>query len=99
MTALPPATDFTGAAVTEGDFKTAVTNMRAYLAGITDTTGIVADARTQLGLGSLAIKSTIATADVDAGAITAAKLGTCCQWTRDSLLRALWKQPRSPRML
>ena len=32
MPALPAATDFTGATVTEGQFKTAITNLRAYLA-------------------------------------------------------------------
>lgn len=32
MTALPPATDFTGASVTEAQFKTAMTSLRAFLA-------------------------------------------------------------------
>jgi len=38
-TALPAATDFTGAAVTEGQFKTAITSLRAFLAEMLDTTG------------------------------------------------------------
>lgn len=49
-TALPAATDFTGASVTEGQFKTALTNQRTFLADLLGTTGVAADARTALGV-------------------------------------------------
>lgn len=55
MTVLPPSTDFTGAGVDEGDFKTAITAMRDYLNGLLNETGVVADARTALGLGTAAV--------------------------------------------
>jgi len=45
MTALPPASDFTGAAVTEAEFKTATTNQRAYLAGLMGADGTIATAK------------------------------------------------------
>lgn len=38
-TALPPSSDFTGAAITEGNFKSAMTNLRAFLAGLLGTSG------------------------------------------------------------
>lgn len=38
-TALPPSSDFTGSALTEGGFKSAVTDMRAFLAGLLGTSG------------------------------------------------------------
>ena len=43
-TALPLATDFTGASITEAQFKTAITSLRDYLAGLLNTTGSGADA-------------------------------------------------------
>ncbi len=49
-TPLPPATDFTGAEVTEGEFKTAISSLRAYLAFLLGTTGEKADAQTALGI-------------------------------------------------
>lgn len=49
-TALPIATDFTGVAITEAQFKTAMTSLRDYLAGLLGTTGATADARTALQL-------------------------------------------------
>ena len=49
-TALPAATDFTGASVTEGQFKTALTSQRTFLADLLGTTGVAADARTALGI-------------------------------------------------
>ena len=49
MAALPPSTDFTGAAVTEGGFKTAITGLRDYLSGLLGTTGVPADALAALG--------------------------------------------------
>lgn len=49
MTALPPDANFTGPSVTETGFKAALTNMRAFLAGLLGTTGTTADALTALG--------------------------------------------------
>lgn len=51
-TALPPASDFTGAAVTEGGFKTAITNLRAFLSDLLGADGTAATARTALGVMS-----------------------------------------------
>ncbi len=48
-TALPPSTDFTGAAVTESDFKTALTDLRDYLSGLFGSDGEVATALAALG--------------------------------------------------
>ena len=50
MTALPAASDFTGAGVTEAGFKTALTDLRAFLATLLDDTGTPADARAALGV-------------------------------------------------
>lgn len=50
MTALPAATDFTGATVTEGQFKAAITDQRAFLAGLLGADGLPATARGALGL-------------------------------------------------
>lgn len=53
MPALPPISNFTGSTVTEGQFKTALTDLRAYLAGLLGTDGNAATALTTLGsLGS-----------------------------------------------
>ena len=38
-TSLPPSSGFTGAGVTEGDFKSAITALRAYLSGLFGDTG------------------------------------------------------------
>ena len=51
-TALPAATDFTGASVTEGQFKAALTNQRTFLADLLGTTGVPSDARAALGIVS-----------------------------------------------
>jgi hypothetical protein len=50
MPALPAATDFTGATVTEGQFKTAITGLRAYLNDLFGTDGTKATARNTLGV-------------------------------------------------
>ena len=53
MTALPPISNFTGSTVTEGQFKTALTDLRAYLAGLLGADGNTATALAALGaLGS-----------------------------------------------
>lgn len=49
MPPLPPSSDFTGASVTEGGFKAAINELRAYLAGLLDATGNPADALAALG--------------------------------------------------
>ena len=49
MTALPASTDFTGASVTEAQFKTAITSLRDYLSGQFGTAGTVATALATLG--------------------------------------------------
>ena len=48
--ALPPSTDFTGASVTEGQFKNSLTALRTFLADLLGTTGVPADARAALGI-------------------------------------------------
>lgn len=50
MTALPPSADFTGSAVTEGGFKTAIAALHDYLGGMFGTTGTAAAARLALGV-------------------------------------------------
>lgn len=50
MTALPPSTDFTGAGITEGQFKTAISSLRDYLATLLGTTGAVVDALVAMGV-------------------------------------------------
>jgi hypothetical protein len=54
-TPLPPALEFTGADVTEGDFKTAITNLRTYLDNLLDSTGVAADARAKLGVAGAGV--------------------------------------------
>lgn len=44
MTALPASTDFTGSAVTEAGFKTAITSQRDFLAGLLGTDGTTVSA-------------------------------------------------------
>lgn len=64
MTALPAASDFTGAAVTEGQFKSAMTDLRGFLSGLLGTSGDTDDARAalQVLMGGSASKSTTYTA-------------------------------------
>jgi len=59
MTALPPSTNATGAAVTEGEFKTFISDLRAFLAGLLGTDGVAATARATLGVpeGSSIVQS------------------------------------------
>ena len=63
-TALPAASDFTGAAVTEGQFKSAITDLRSFLSGLLGTSGVTADARAalQVLMAATASKSTAYTA-------------------------------------
>lgn len=48
MTALPAATAFTDGAITEAQFKSAITDLRAFLAGLLGTAGDVATAQATL---------------------------------------------------
>lgn len=60
MTALPSIASFTGATVTEGDFKTALSNMHLFLSGLLGTTGNAPEAQAALGalLGAGALTKT-----------------------------------------
>ena len=60
MPSLPLSTAFTDSAVTEGGFKTAITNQREFLSGLLGTDGVNATALATLGalFGSLTVKST-----------------------------------------
>ena len=49
MPALPPSTDFTGSSVTEGQFKTALTALRTYLADLFGADGLKTTALATLG--------------------------------------------------
>lgn len=59
MTALPSSSDFSGSAVTEGQFKTAINNQRDFLAGLLGTTGNQIDALIAIGaLGADTVSKT-----------------------------------------
>lgn len=61
MPSLPIASDFTGAAVTEAGFKTAITNQREFLAGLLGTSGNQIDALVAMGvLGADTVSKTSA---------------------------------------
>ena len=49
MPALPPSSDFTGSAVTEGQFKTAISNLRTFLSDLLGSAGTVSAAQAALG--------------------------------------------------
>lgn len=49
MTALPSIASFTAPTVTEGEFKTALSNLHLFLSGLLGTTGAAADAQAALG--------------------------------------------------
>lgn len=53
-TALPPATNFTGGSVTQGQFKTAQTNLISYLTCLFGTDDTVATLKSTLGLSTVA---------------------------------------------
>lgn len=67
-TALPAASDWTGASQTEGDFKAAQNDLRAYLAGLMGEDGEVFTALTTLGASfsgyrAISTSTTLTTAD------------------------------------
>ena len=49
MTAMPSIASFTAPTVTEGEFKTALSNLHLFLSGLLGTTGAAADAQAALG--------------------------------------------------
>src|SRR6266851_5443342 len=51
---LPPASNFTGATVSQGQFKTALTNLVAYLTCVLGPDGTPATAKGRLGLAMVA---------------------------------------------
>lgn len=57
MTALPTKAEFTGAAVTKADYKAALDDLHDYLGGLLGETGLSAEARSTLGLGSAATRN------------------------------------------
>lgn len=72
MPALPAASDFTGATVTEGNFKTAITAQRDYLAGLMATDGTKATA-----LATLGVLASVYSAKTAAYTVVAADRGRC----------------------
>lgn len=86
-TALPAASAFTGAAVTEGDFKSALTAMRDYLSGLLGADGITATGLATLGApisGYVSKTTTYAVVAADKG-----KLIDCTgTWTLSALAAA-----------
>jgi len=51
---LPPASNFTGATISQGQFKTAITGMVAYLTCVLGTDGTAPTAKSRLGLATVA---------------------------------------------
>lgn len=56
MATLPPKSNFTDTAVTQGGFRAALDQLRDYLAGLLGEQGTAAQARATLGLGGLAVR-------------------------------------------
>lgn len=74
MTALPPSTDFTGSSVTQGQFKTAISALRTFVADLLGTdSGDEPAARAALGAAAAGANSDItslaALASINGGAI------------------------------
>ena len=87
-TALPPSSDFTGAGVTEGDFKTAISALRDYLSGLLGTDGVIGTALATLGApisGYSAKTTTYSVVAADKGKLINATTGT---WTLSLLAAA-----------
>jgi hypothetical protein len=79
MPSLPAASAFTGSAVTEAQFKTAITDQREFIAALLGTTGVQAAALTALGA---ALNSTVAkTAAYSVAAGDRGKLIDCTSGT------------------
>ncbi|NFV79988.1 hypothetical protein [Magnetospirillum aberrantis] len=92
MTELPVATQFTGSTATEGDQKTFITNLRAFLAGVLGTAGTAEAARTALGTpaatevltkaGNLSGLADAAVAKGNLGLTLAGLLNVAQSWTK-----------------
>jgi hypothetical protein len=79
MTALPPSSEFTGSSVTEGQFKTAVTGLHDFLAGLLGTTGTQSAALIAIGAignGIVDKSATYTVVAADRGKIINATTGT-----------------------
>lgn len=80
-TALPAASAFTGSTVTEGDFKSAITNLRSFLADLLGGDGVTATALTTIGSplnGVLSKSAAYTVTTTDRGKLIDATTGT---WT------------------
>lgn len=78
-TSLPPSSDFTGAAVTEGGVKSAMTALRDFLSGLFGTDGAIATALATLGAAfsaSAAKTTTYAVVAADKGKVINCTTGT-----------------------
>lgn len=64
MATLPPKSNFTDTAVTQGGFRSALNQLRDYLAGLLGEQGTAAQARSALGLGALAVKNQVGAGDI-----------------------------------
>lgn len=87
-TALPASSDFTGAGVTEGDFKAAISALRDYLSGMLGTDGVAATALATLGAalsGYTAKTGAYSVVAADKGKLINATTGT---WTLSLLAAA-----------
>lgn len=74
MATLPSNSDMTGSGVTEGGFKTALNSVLTFLRDCLGSNGNVPDVRSALGLGAMATKATVASGDINDGAVTTAKV-------------------------
>jgi hypothetical protein len=82
-TALPPASDWTAVDTTEGEFKIAQTNLRAYLAGLLGTNGTISTARATLEAAKLGANTDITSLDApELGAATATTQATSDDTTK-----------------
>jgi len=82
MPSLPAATDFTDASVTEGQFKTALTNLRGFLAALLGADGTPATALNTLGAATPAQMLTyVAEVDADRIAAQAAAAAAQAAWS------------------
>ena len=90
MTTLPPATDFTGASVTEGQFKTAMTSLRDYLSQLLGDDSILREGDDLVINGAMAVaQEGTSFTGVGAAATNAAVISCLLILFLDFLLAAL----------
>jgi uncharacterized protein (UPF0333 family) len=87
MPALPPASDFTGSAVTEGQFKTAMTGLRSFLNDLFGADGTKSTALATLGAATPADLQA-ARDDTEADKIAAQAAATAAQAAWSAALAA-----------